>query len=39
VAEELRRRQRTAKAVAFAVKDRLEAGRAPGEPLPVTAAR
>lgn len=31
-AAEARRRQRAAKAVAFACKDRLEAGRAPGEP-------
>ncbi len=29
---EARRRQRAAKAIAFAWKDRLEAGRAPGEP-------
>jgi hypothetical protein len=33
-AAEARRRQRAAKAVAFACKDRLEAGRAPGEPPP-----
>jgi hypothetical protein len=31
-AAEARRRQRAAKAIAFACKDRLEAGRAPGEP-------
>ncbi len=31
-AAEARRRQRAAKTVAFATKDRLEAGRAPGEP-------
>jgi hypothetical protein len=31
-AAESRRRQRAAKAIAFACKDRLEAGRAPGEP-------
>jgi hypothetical protein len=36
VAREIRARQRAAKAVAFAVKDRLEADRAPGEP-PVSA--
>ncbi len=29
---EARRRQRAAKAIAFALKERLEAGRAPGEP-------
>jgi hypothetical protein len=39
VAGELRRRQRAAKAVAFAIKDRLEAGRAPGEPPAVPMAR
>lgn len=33
-AAEARRRQRAAKALAFACKDRLEAGRAPGEPPP-----
>jgi hypothetical protein len=32
IAAEARRRQRAAKALAFALKDRLEAGRAPGEP-------
>lgn len=32
VAAEVHRRQRAAKAVAFELKDRLEAGRAPGEP-------
>ncbi|MGQ0574651.1 MAG: polyketide cyclase / dehydrase and lipid transport [Pseudonocardia sp.] len=32
VTAEIRRRQRAAKAVAFAIKDRLEAGRAPGAP-------
>lgn len=31
-AAEAQRRQRAAKAIAFACKDRLEAGRAPGEP-------
>lgn len=31
-AAEVRRRQRAAKEIAFALKDRLEAGRAPGEP-------
>lgn len=31
-AAETRRRQLAAKAIAFALKDRLEAGRAPGEP-------
>jgi hypothetical protein len=31
-AAEVRRRQRAAKAIGFACKDRLEAGRAPGEP-------
>jgi len=31
-AAEARRRQRAAKAIAFAYKDRLEEGRAPGEP-------
>ncbi len=31
-AAEARRRQRQAKAIAFACKDRLETGRAPGEP-------
>jgi len=31
-AAEVRRRTRAAKAIAFACKDRLEAGRAPGEP-------
>jgi hypothetical protein len=31
-AAEARRRQRAAKAIAFACKERLEAGRAPGEP-------
>ena len=31
---EARRRQRAAKAIAFACKERLEAGRAPGEPPP-----
>ena len=39
VAAELRRRQRAARAVAFAIKGRLEAGRAPGEPPPARAAR
>ncbi len=33
-AAEARRRQRAAKAIALACKDRLEAGRAPGEPPP-----
>jgi hypothetical protein len=32
VAAEAQARQRAAKAIAFALKDRLEAGRAPGEP-------
>lgn len=34
-AAEARRRHRAAKAMAFACKDRLEAGRAPGEPPPI----
>jgi hypothetical protein len=38
-AAEARRRQRAAKRIAFGLKDRLEAGRGPGEPpLPVTEA-
>lgn len=36
-AAEARRRQRAAKAIALACKDRLEAGRAPGEPPPAPA--
>lgn len=38
VVAEIRARQRAAKAVAFAIKDRLEAGRAPGEPPPADPA-
>ncbi|MCW0213270.1 MAG: polyketide cyclase / dehydrase and lipid transport [Pseudonocardia sp.] len=36
-AAEVRRRQRAAKAIAFRLKDRLEHGRAPGEPPPAPA--